>query len=82
VRRGADCAEIRSLVMARDSAIWTDVCSGRRLLGPEVLGLPVYQAVAAVARARGVEMGLLREGQLTEPALPLEAYKVPDKASN
>lgn len=68
--RLADFAEIMQLALDPKSAIWLDD-SGQRLTGPEVIKLPLYQAIKNMARRRGVADGFLREdaGGEVKPSL-------------
>lgn len=59
-QRLADFAEIMQLALDPKSAIWLDD-AGQRLTGPEVIKLPLYQAIKNMARRRGVADGFLRE---------------------
>lgn len=69
---GKGMDEIMQFLLDRESPIWFDA-AGARLPGLEVVKLPTYQRIKALARKRGIEKGLL---SATAPSLglPFEAY--------
>lgn len=61
-------AEIMNLLLDPKSAVWFDSV-GLRVPNHLIPLQPIYQAIKAMARARGVAMGLLGEGACTHPSL-------------
>lgn len=60
--------EIMNLLLEPKSAVWFDSV-GLRVPNHLIPMQPIYQAIKAMARARGVAMGLLGEGTGTQPSL-------------
>ena len=59
---------IMNLLFDPKSAVWFDAV-GTRIPNAQIPAQPIYQAIKAMARARGVALGLLGDGPGTHPSL-------------
>lgn len=69
---GRDLGAIMQLLLDRDSPIWFDA-EGQRIPNAEVVTLPTYKTIKALAMRRGIEAGHLK-ADAQSSGLPFEAY--------